>query len=167
MKTLRHCISFATVVTVVATAFSGVVVNSPAIAQSRLDSRGLPIGTDAGGNAARGAYNPYVSGPASSPWTQSTNGGTQQVPAPIPPPVTYGGAAAPPGAPAKNIYGGGGILPRESLGPESYGSGPTPGRRAFAQCIDDWSKDSGMTKSQWRAACVRRFYPKDDTASRR
>lgn len=151
----------------VSIALAGAGVSGAFAQGTRLDSRGLPIGTDTRGNAVNGANNPYVSGTATSPWTQSTNGGTQQVPAPIPPPVTYGGGGtAAPGAAAPRIYGGTRV-PREQLGPEYYGSGPTPGRRAFAACIADWSKDSGMSKSAWRATCVRRFYPKDAITGKR
>lgn len=136
----------------------GAGLAGPAVAQSRqLDSRGLPIGTDVTGNAARGVYNPYVSGTATSPWTQQTNGGTQQVPAPIPPPVTYGGAAVAPGEPAQRLYPAGTMKKRRELPPQYRGGGTPPAQAKLADCIASWDEASGIAKKQWISQCRRDY----------
>lgn len=121
------------------------------------DSRGLPLGTDPSGNAINGINAPRVPGTATSPWNQSTNGGTQQVPAPVPPPVTYGGPTAAPGAPAQQLYPAGTIKRRRDLPPQYWGGGVAPAQHKLADCIASWDEDSGVSKKQWTSNCRRDY----------
>lgn len=119
------------------------------------DSRGLPLGTDPSGNAINGINAPRVPGTATSPWNQSTNGGTQQVPAPVPPPVSYGGGAAEPGAPTRQIYDAGSMRARREI--PYRGGGTAPAQAKLADCIASWDEDSGISKKQWTAKCRRDY----------